>query len=101
LLEWRNFTEVILNLGAGQAYLEYYKDVKLLHKSEPSEEDFRKKVIFYAFRVASYEEQYLAEHKKKFQEYFELVKGHLERKEDEDLEEIIQEWYQELIKEAV
>ena len=98
--EWRNFTEVILNLGAGQAYLEYYKDVKLLHKSGPSEEDFRKKVIFYAFKVASYEEQYLTEHKKKFHEYFELVKGHLERKEDEeDLEKIIHEWYEKLIKE--
>jgi GT2 family glycosyltransferase len=101
LSEWRNFTEVILNLGAGQAYLEYYKDVKLLHKSGPSEEDFRKKVIFYAFKVASYEEQYLTEHKKKFHEYFELVKGHLERKEDEeDLEKIIQEWYEKLIKET-
>ncbi|MGA2310145.1 MAG: hypothetical protein ABSG57_11450 [Candidatus Bathyarchaeia archaeon] len=99
--EWRNFTEVILNLGAGQAYLEYYKDVKLLHKSEPSEEDFRKKVIFYTFKVASYEEQYLTEHKKKFHEYFELVKGHLERKEDEeDLEKIIQEWHEKLIKET-
>jgi len=101
LSEWRNFTEVILNLGAGQAYLEYYKDVKLLHKSEPSEEDFRKKVIFYTFKVASYEEQYLTEHKKKFHEYFELVKGHLERKEDEeDLEKIIQEWHEKLIKET-
>lgn len=101
MLEWRNFTEVILNNGAGQAYLEYYKDVKLLHTSEPSEEDFRKKVIFLAFRVASYEERYLAEHKKEFHEYFELVKGHLERKEDEeDLEEIIQKWYKKLIKET-
>jgi tRNA(Ser,Leu) C12 N-acetylase TAN1 len=101
LSEWRNFTEVILNLGAGQAYLEYYKDVKLLHKSEPSEEDFRKKVIFYTSKVASYEEQYLTEHKKKFHEYFKLVKGHLERKEDEeDLEKIIQEWYEKLIKET-
>ena len=51
--EWRNFTEAILNNGASQAYLEYYKDPKLLHKSEPSEEDFRKKVIFLAFRVAA------------------------------------------------
>jgi hypothetical protein len=101
LSEWRNFTEVILNLGAGQAYLEYYKDVKLLHKSGPSEEDFRKKVIFLAFRVASYEEQYLTEHKKKFHEYFELVKGHLERKEDEeDLEKMVQEWSEKLIKET-
>lgn len=81
--------------------MEYYKDVKLLHKSEPSEEDFRKKVIFYTFKVASYEEQYLTEHKKKFHEYFELVKGHLERKEDEeDLEKIIQEWHEKLIKET-
>lgn len=99
--EWRNFTEVILNNGAGQAYLEYYKDVKLLHKSEPSEEDFRKKVISLTIRVASYEEQYVTEHKKEFREYFERVKGHLERKEDEgDLEKIIQKWYKKLIKET-
>lgn len=99
--EWSNFTEVILNNGAGQAYLEYYKDVKLLHKSKPSEEDFRKKVISLTIRVASYEETLLTEHKMKFHEYFELVKGHLERKEDEeDLEKIIHEWYRKLIKET-
>jgi hypothetical protein len=101
LSEWRNFIEVVLNNAVGQAYLEYYKDVKLLHKSKPSEEDFRKKVISLTIRVASYEEQYLAEYKTKFHDYFEIVKGHLERKEDEeDLEEIIQNWYKRLIKET-
>jgi hypothetical protein len=101
LSEWRNFTEVVLNNAVGQAYLEYYKDVRLLHKFKPSEEDFRKKVIALTTRVASYEETLLTEHKKEFHDYFELVKGHLERKEDEkDLEKIIHEWYEKLIKET-
>ena len=99
--EWTRFTAVVLNNAAGQVYLEYFKDVKLLHKSEPTEEDFRKKVISLTIRVASYEETLLAEHKKEFHDYFELVKGHLERKEDEkDLEKTIHEWYQKLIKET-
>jgi hypothetical protein len=101
LSEWRNFTEVVLNNAVGQTYLEYYKDVRLLHKSKPSEQDFRKKVIALTTRVASYEETLLTEHKKEFHDYFELVKGHLERKEDEeDIEEIIKKWYRKLIKET-
>ena len=99
--EWRDFTEVVLNNAAGQAYLEYYIDLKLLHKSKPTEEDFRKKVISLTIRVASFEETLIAEHKKEFHDYFEIVKGHLERKEDEKgLERTIHEWYEKLIKET-
>lgn len=99
--QWKNFTEVILNLGAGEAYLEYYKDVKVRHKSEPSEEDFRKKVIFFASKRASYEEKYLKNHEKEFHEYFGLAKGRLERKEaEDDLEKIVQKWLKKLKEET-
>ena len=73
--EWKNFTEIIFQLGASEAYLEYYKDVKLLRKPEPSEDDFRKKVIHFASKRASYEEQSLEKGKDEFHAYFELTKG--------------------------
>jgi len=105
LSEWANFTEVVLKLGAMEAYLDFYKDVKFLHKlksSEVSEGDFRKKVILFASKRASYEEQFLLNRKRRgFHDYFELAKGRLERKEaEEDLEKIIQKWYNKLKKET-
>ena len=100
LSEWESFTEVVFELGASEAYLEYYKDVKLLHKPKPSESDFRKKAILFSSKRASHEEQHLADHKEKFHEYFELAKGRLERKEPEKgLEMIIQKWHDKLKKE--
>jgi hypothetical protein len=102
LSEWENFTKIVFKLGASEAYLEYYKDVKLLHKPEPSEDDLRKKVIQFASKRASYEEQSLPKDKREgFHAYFESVKGCLEGKHAEpDLEEIVQKWYNKLKKDT-
>jgi hypothetical protein len=98
--EWKGNIETIFKKASSRAFAENKG-----RKKKPDRERFKKEAISHALQFVSEQEDFIVRHfgdfkRREFLDCFKLVRGHLERGEnEEDLERIIQQWYDQLDKE--